>query len=150
MDIASHARRLASAGMEEAGNPLTKEVNAELDRVGHGTGRVRSNRPSADQVQIDLVRSDLERARHIAKTLHRRLSPNGVGLLGMHDLPEDEVPEGMQKGSLEHITFLTLTVSVNRIRDAPKLWSWPATHGLMQRRDIFFHLLKSLKRDLTE
>jgi hypothetical protein len=37
-------------------------------------------------------------------------------------MPEDFIPDGLKRGSLEHILFLTLTVSIDYQRDAPSLW----------------------------
>jgi hypothetical protein len=38
-------------------------------------------------------------------------------------MPEDILPKGVQKGSLEHILFITLTVSIDYQRDAEVLWA---------------------------
>jgi len=46
-----------------------------------------------------------------------------VSVNGQNDMPEDILPEGVTKGSLEHIMFITLTVSIDYQRDAPALWS---------------------------
>jgi len=35
---------------------------------------------------------------------------------------EDILPEGVGGGSLEHVLFITLTVSLDYMRDAPTLW----------------------------
>ena len=37
-------------------------------------------------------------------------------------MPEDTPPNGVTKGSIEHLFFITLTVSIDYQRDAPALW----------------------------
>ena len=38
-------------------------------------------------------------------------------------MPEDILPAGMKKGSLEHLMFITLTVSIDYQRDANIMWA---------------------------
>lgn len=45
-----------------------------------------------------------------------------TGIHGRSEMPEDELPKGMEKGSLEHIFFITLTTSIDYMRDANVLW----------------------------
>jgi len=45
-----------------------------------------------------------------------------VGIHGHKDMPEDVIPTGVKRGSLEHVLFITLTVSIDYQRDAPSLW----------------------------
>lgn len=45
-----------------------------------------------------------------------------VGIHGEKDMPEDMTPTGVKRGSLEHVLFITLTVSIDYQRDAPSLW----------------------------
>lgn len=45
------------------------------------------------------------------------------GIHGRKDMPEDELPLGVQRGSLEHILFITLTVAIDYQRDANALWA---------------------------
>lgn len=45
-----------------------------------------------------------------------------VGTHGHKDMPEDITPTGVERGSLEHVLFMTLTVSIDYQRDAPSLW----------------------------
>jgi len=40
----------------------------------------------------------------------------------MCDMPEDEPPTGVTRGTLDHIIFLTLTVAIDYQRDAHALW----------------------------
>ena len=45
-----------------------------------------------------------------------------MGIHGHKDMPEDITPAGVERGSLEHVLFITLTVSIDYQRDAPSLW----------------------------
>lgn len=44
------------------------------------------------------------------------------GIHGRKWMPEDVMPTGVEKGSLEHILFLTLTVALDYQREAGALW----------------------------
>lgn len=73
--------------------------------------------PIADQLQVDVGR-----ARDVAQTLYAAFAPGGVGIFGEHSMPEDVLPQGVAPGSREHLNFLTLTISVDYMRDAMELW----------------------------
>lgn len=45
-----------------------------------------------------------------------------TGIHGMRDMPEDEPPSGVTRGTPDHIIFLTLTVAIDYQRDAHALW----------------------------
>lgn len=60
------------------------------------------------------------RGKKIEEHLFKSFSSNGI--LGKKDMPEDSLPRGMTKGSLEHLMFTTLTVSIDYQRDANSLW----------------------------
>ncbi len=45
-----------------------------------------------------------------------------MGIHGHKDMPEDVTPIGVEGGSLEHLLFITLTVSIDYLRDASSLW----------------------------
>ena len=63
---------------------------------------------------------DVEKGKKLAKALHDGFST--IGILGHTEMPEDILPEGVKRGSLEHIFFITLTVSIDYQRDANLLW----------------------------
>lgn len=63
---------------------------------------------------------DTKRGKNIAELLYNSFSTAGIH--GKTDMPEDIRPSGVLKGSLEHILFITLTVSIDYQRDAPTLW----------------------------
>ena len=61
-----------------------------------------------------------------------------TGIHGRTEMPEDALPDGMQKGSLDHLLFITLTVAIDYQRDAPALWaSSRATFEDPQTRYLF-------------
>ncbi len=46
-----------------------------------------------------------------------------IGIHGRKDImPENTIPKGVEKGSLEHMMFITLTISIDYQRDALSLW----------------------------
>ena len=59
------------------------------------------------------MRIDVERGQEVAKIL---LSTNS------NEMPEDLLPTGVERGSREHLMFITLTVSLDYRRDATALW----------------------------
>jgi len=64
---------------------------------------------------------DSERGKKVAELLYNLFST--VGIHGRNDMPEDIMPKSVVRGSLEHILFITLTVSIDYQRDAPALWN---------------------------
>jgi len=62
-----------------------------------------------------------ERGKKVAELLYISFSTNGIH--GRTDMPEDITPNGVVRGSLDHIFFITLTVSIDYQRDAPSLWA---------------------------
>jgi hypothetical protein len=69
------------------------------------------------------LRIDIPRARLLADRLFKAFSPGGPGIFGRSTMPEDEPPLGVELGSLEHVLFITLTVSIDYQRDAHELWA---------------------------
>jgi len=64
---------------------------------------------------------DEQQGKKIAELLYTFFSTNGIH--GRTDMPEDITPNGVVKGSLDHIFFITLTVSIDYQRDALSLWA---------------------------
>jgi len=65
---------------------------------------------------------DLDRARELANRLYKDFTTPGIGIFGRTEMPEDRPPQGVVRGSLEHLLFITLTVTIDYQRDAPRLW----------------------------
>ena len=64
--------------------------------------------------------TDIARCRLAAGRLYRAFASEGIH--GHQDMPEDLLPAGVARRSLEQILFITLTVSIDYQRDAPSLW----------------------------
>lgn len=67
------------------------------------------------------VTLDPGRGKEAAQLLYTAFSTTGIH--GRMDMPEDQPPQGVAAGSLEHILFITLTVSIDYQRDADALWA---------------------------
>jgi len=63
---------------------------------------------------------DSERGKKIAELLYNSFTTNGIH--GRTNMPEDIEPHSLIRGSLDHIFFITLTVSIDYQRDSPSLW----------------------------
>jgi len=63
---------------------------------------------------------DLERGKKVAKLLYNSFTTTDIH--GRTGMPRDMVPSSVAKGSLGHILFITLTISINYKRDASSLW----------------------------
>jgi hypothetical protein len=63
---------------------------------------------------------DAARGKGAAALLHQSFSTTGI--LGHTEMPEDILPSGVAKSSLDHLLFITLTVSIDYQRDAAALW----------------------------
>jgi hypothetical protein len=63
---------------------------------------------------------DTDRGKKVAELLYSAFSTTGI--LGRIEMPEDLTPRGVQRGSFDHLLFLTLTVSIDYQRDAVALW----------------------------
>ena len=68
-----------------------------------------------------MLSMDVERGKALARLLHDAFRTTGIH--GRKDMPEDLPPTGVERGSLEHILFITLTVSIDYQRDANALWN---------------------------
>jgi hypothetical protein len=68
-----------------------------------------------------ILNMDPNRGRQLADLLFHKFLNEGIH--GRTDMPEDEPPEGVTRGSLEHLCFITFTVAIDYMRDAPTLWN---------------------------
>lgn len=64
---------------------------------------------------------DKERGKKVAELLYTSFITNGIH--GRKDMPEDITPKSIVRGSIDHIFFITLTVSIDYQRDAISLWA---------------------------
>jgi len=67
------------------------------------------------------LQANNERGKKLAEILNRKFLNEGIH--GRTDMPEDELPVGVEKGSVEHLCFITFTVAIDYMRDAPTLWN---------------------------
>ena len=63
---------------------------------------------------------DPQWGKQLAELLHKSFLSTGIH--GHTEMPEDELPKGMVRGSPEHLLFITLTVSIDYQRSATTLW----------------------------
>lgn len=98
---------------------------------------------------------DDKKGKKIAELLYRAFSTTGVH--GRTEMPEDLKPKGMRAGSLEHLLFITLTVSIDYQRDAPKLWESARktfedsqTNYLFDPRSLHITPFAKVVRDMQE
>ena len=64
---------------------------------------------------------DAQRARRVGEKLYHAFRTTGV--LGEVSMPEHILAPGMERGSREHLHFMTLTVAIDYMRDADALWA---------------------------
>jgi len=64
---------------------------------------------------------DKERGKKVAELLYTSFITNGIH--GRKDMSEDITPKSIVRGSIDHIFFITLTVSIDYQRDAISLWA---------------------------
>ncbi len=82
------------------------------------------------------IHIDIERGKKAAEMLYSAWQSTGIH--GRKDMPEDYLPEGMMRGLLEHILFITLTASIDYQRDADALWaSARRTYEDLETRYLF-------------
>lgn len=122
-----------------------------------------ASRPERASPEANLVNAvaerihiDVGRAREVAEKLHAAFAPGGPGVFGERGMPEDLLPEGVSEGSREHLNFLTLTISVDYLRDAVRLWqsariAWnnESTRYLFDPAAVVRTGLEQVKKDLT-
>ncbi len=70
-----------------------------------------------------VLTSNIDRARELATRLYGAFSASGEGIFGKTDMPEDDPPDGAERGSLEHILFVTFTMSIDYSRKSDLLWA---------------------------
>jgi hypothetical protein len=66
---------------------------------------------------------DFDRARRVASLIYDAFNDPNRGIFGHTTMPEDILPQGVDRGSYEHRLFITLTVSIDYMRDAEALWA---------------------------
>lgn len=102
-----------------------------------------------------LITIDTQKGRAAAKLLYGCF--NTIGIFGVKDMPENLLPNNVQRGSLDQILFLTLTVSIDYMRDADVLWNNsrkthtdPDTNYLFNPKALSEINFQLIKRDLQK
>lgn len=97
-----------------------------FDKAGHGLYTVRpninKNLSPVPPIPINSrqISIDVQRGKSVAKLLYDSFRTTGI--FGRKDMPEDIFPKGINRGSYDHVLFITLTVAIDYQRDAPSLW----------------------------
>ena len=98
---------------------------------------------------------DSKRGKKLAELLHRKFFTTGI--FGRVEMPEDILPKGITRGSLEHLFFITLTVAIDYQRDANVLWevsrkTWedPDTQYLFDPEALHLTHYKKVTNDLQK
>jgi hypothetical protein len=98
---------------------------------------------------------DSERGHKAGRRLFQAFRTSGI--LGRKEMPEDILPIGMQRGSLDHILFITLTVSIDYQRDADALWKASRmtyenknSRYLFDPRSLHEHLPRTIISDMQK
>jgi hypothetical protein len=68
-----------------------------------------------------ILKSNQGRGKQLADLIYYKFLNEGIH--GRTDMPEDEPPDGVAKGSTQHLCFITFTVAIDYMRDAPTLWN---------------------------
>lgn len=119
------------------------------------TRKIVSNRFFANNNQSIKIEKDIEKGSKLAELLYTSFSTSGI--LGQTEMPEDIIPKGIEKGTLEHILFITLSVSLDYQRDAPALWASsrktledPATRYLFDPKSLHENSLDKVLKDMQK
>jgi len=67
------------------------------------------------------ISTDPNKAKQLVQILFHTFRIEGI--FGRNEMPEDLLPKGIARGSLDHLLFITLTVAVDYQRDAISLWN---------------------------
>jgi hypothetical protein len=96
---------------------------------------------------------DPEKGRKTAPLLYDAFRT--IGIHGHTEMPEDILPIGVNRGSLEHLIFITFTVSIDYMRDANLLWEVsrktfedPRTRYLYRPSDVCRASLQQIIQDM--
>lgn len=96
-----------------------------------------------------------DRGHEAAVLLWRAFATRGIH--GNTEMPEDERPGGVAKGTLDHVLFITLTVAIDYQRDATQVWDAsrrtyadPETGYLFSPSAIFERPVRAVVDDLQK
>ena len=105
-------------------------------------------------MKLDL-KIDPDRGKRLANLLYDCFATTGIH--GNTEMPEDILPADMKSGSLEHLMFITQTVSIDYQRDANTLWAVarktfedPETRYLFDPASLHKTRPKQIKKDMQK
>ncbi len=105
--------------------------------------------------RLNQIIIDKERGKKLAEILYNTF--NDIGIHGQNIMPEDIEPTEVVRGSLEHLMFITLTVSIDYMRDANVLWKNsrktyedPDTRYLFDAKLITETNIEEIKEDMVK
>jgi hypothetical protein len=97
----------------------------------------------------------IERGPEVACRLFSAFQTSGIH--GLKEMPEDMLPAGVAESSLEHLLFITLTVSIDYQRDSVALWEKaraafenPQTRYLFDPHSAHETSCEKFKQDMME
>lgn len=91
----------------------------------------------------------IKRARKIGKILLRNFNSE-KGIFGHRNIPGDEKPESVKRGSYEHRMFVTMIVSIDYMRDANQLWEAGKKTFEDESLKWLFYPIEIIKRNNNE
>ncbi len=98
---------------------------------------------------------DSNKGEELALFLYNKFITDGIN--GRNNMPEDISPEGVEKGSVEHLLFITLTVAIDYQRSAENLWESsrktfedPATRYLFNPQQLHKTPTKKIIKDMQK
>lgn len=125
--------------------------------INHGTKQLIKERQQIPEVHGNIIKieKDIEKGSKLAELLYTSFSTRGIH--GQTDMPEDIISKGIEKGTLEHILFITLSVSLDYQRDAPALWASSrrtfedsATRYLFDPKSLHESSLEKIVKDMQK
>lgn len=150
--------RLILSSLEEASPILSGRLSAKIEEYGKDHILPSSpGGPAATAVDSTdgSFRIDSQRGGQIATILHETFGNQGI--FGRTDMPEDMLPNGVRRGSLDHQMFITLTVAIDYQRDANALWDAsrktfddPETRYLFDPQALREMSFESVERDMQK
>jgi len=126
-----------------------KSMKSGEEKVDEKSGSL----PEEDSIRESSERTNLfqkaKRAFKAGKKLKEAFEA-GPGIFGHTEMPETDPPEGVKEGSYEHIMFITMTVSIDYMRDAEQLWEASRKTFEDEKTNWIFYPDKVVKRGKEE
>lgn len=69
-----------------------------------------------------MLQDNIEKAVEVGKSLISAYNGGGIFGHATGDMPELVSPKGMERGSIQHVNYITLLVALDYMREAVQLW----------------------------